>query len=84
VSIFVNPTQFNNPTDYQTYPTQLQQDIQILASLEVDVLFNPSEKDIYPDGNLLSIEPKLEIAKILEGKSRPGHFSGTLTVVLKL
>lgn len=84
VSIFVNPTQFNNPNDYQTYPNQLQQDIQILESLDVDVLFNPSEKDIYPDGNLLRIEPKLEIANILEGKSRPGHFSGMLTVVLKL
>ncbi|MDE4945062.1 pantoate--beta-alanine ligase, partial [Francisella tularensis] len=61
-----------------------QQDIQLLASLEVDVLFNPSEKDIFPDGNLLRIVPKLEIANILEGKSRPGHFSGTLNVVLKL
>ncbi|MDE4990604.1 pantoate--beta-alanine ligase, partial [Francisella tularensis subsp. holarctica] len=43
-----------------------------------------SEKDINPDGNLLRIEPKLEIENILEGKSIPGHFSGTLTVVLKL
>ncbi|EET21098.1 pantoate-beta-alanine ligase [Francisella philomiragia subsp. philomiragia ATCC 25015] len=84
VSIFVNPTQFNNPNDYQTYPNQLQQDIQILESLDVDILFNPSEKDIYPDGNLLRIQPELEIANILEGKARPGHFSGMLTVVLKL
>lgn len=44
VSIFVNPTQFNNPNDYQTYPNQIQQDIQILESLDVDILFNPSEK----------------------------------------
>ena len=84
VSIFVNPTQFNNSNDYQTYPNQLQQDIQILESFGVDILLNPSEKDIYPDGNLLKIQPELEIANILEGKARPGHFSGMLTVVLKL
>ena len=84
VSIFVNPTQFNNQYDYQTYPNQLQQDTQILESLDVDVLFNPSEKDIYPDGNLLKIEPELAIANIFEGKARPRHFSGMLTVVLKL
>lgn len=84
VSIFVNPTQFNNQYDYQTYPNQLQQDIQILESLDIDILFNPSEKDIYPDGNLLKIQPDLEIANIFEGKARPGHFSGMLTVVLKL
>ncbi|MBK2008894.1 pantoate--beta-alanine ligase, partial [Francisella orientalis] len=62
VSIFVNPTQFNNPSDYQTYPNQLQQDIQILESLDIDVLFNPREKDIYPDGNLLRMQPELEIS----------------------
>lgn len=84
VSIFVNPTQFNNQYDYQTYPNQLQQDIQILESLDVDVLFNPSEKDIYPDGNLLKIEPELAIANIFEGKTRLRHFSRILIVVLKL
>lgn len=84
VSIFVNPTQFNNHHDFQTYPNNLEQDIKILESLEVDILFNPNQKDIYPDGDSLKILPNIEIANILEGKARPGHFSGMLTVVLKL
>ena len=84
VSIFVNPTQFNNHHDFQTYPNNLEQDIKILESLEVDILFNPCQKDIYPDGDSLKVLPNIEIANILEGKVRPGHFSGMLTVVLKL
>ncbi|ASG67835.1 pantothenate synthetase [Francisella halioticida] len=84
VSIFVNPTQFNSKYDFQTYPNHLQQDIEILESLRVDILFNPNQKDIYPDGDSLKIQPNVEIASILEGKARPGHFSGMLTVILKL
>ncbi|MED7788636.1 pantoate--beta-alanine ligase [Francisella sp. 19X1-34] len=83
VSIFVNPTQFNNQYDFQTYPNNLDQDIKILESLEVDILFNHNQKDIYPDGYTLKIEPNLDIANILEGESRPGHFSGVLTIILK-
>jgi pantoate--beta-alanine ligase len=87
VSIFVNPTQFNQPSDYEAYARTFAEDCAKLGSLEgaterVYVL-SPAEKDIYPDGYALKIT-ETEDAELLEGKFRPGHFTGMLTVVMKL
>jgi len=83
VSIFVNPIQFNSQNDLKNYPRTLTKDIGILNKLGVDILFNPSEKDIYPFNPTLSYTlPPL--AKQLCGTSRPGHFEGVITIIEKL
>ena len=83
VSIFVNPIQFNSQNDLKNYPRTLTKDINILNKLGVDILFNPSEKDIYPSNPTLSYTlPPL--AKQLCGASRPGHFEGVITIIEKL
>lgn len=83
VSIFVNPTQFNNKNDLRNYPITLENDIEILTRLKVDFLFNPTYKELYSDDyNYKVVETKF--SKILCGKYRPGHFEGVLTVVMKL
>ena len=83
VSIFVNPIQFNSQNDLKNYPRTLTKDIDILNKLGVDILFNPSEKDIYPSNPTLSYKlPPL--AKQLCGASRPGHFEGVITIIEKL
>ena len=83
VSIFVNPIQFNSQNDLKNYPRTLTKDINILNKLGVDILFNPSEKDIYPSNPTLSYKlPPL--AKQLCGASRPGHFEGVITIIEKL
>ena len=83
VSIFVNPIQFNSQIDLKNYPRTLTRDIDILNKLGVDILFNPSEKDIYPAIPTLSYTlPPL--AKQLCGASRPGHFEGVITIIEKL
>ena len=80
VSIFVNPIQFNSQNDLKNYPRTLTKDINILNKLGVDILFNPSEKDIYPSNPTLSYTlPPL--AKQLCGASRPGHFEGVITII---
>lgn len=83
-SIFVNPIQFNNPTDFEKYPITAESDIQMLKELHCDILFMPTVKEMYPNGF-----PDLKIMvgyqdTILEGKNRPGHFSGVAVVVAKL
>lgn len=84
-TIFVNPTQFNSPTDLAQYPRTLEDDLEILGSVGVDAVFVPSVSEMYPNGLVIDspIEPGLA-GEILEGKSRPGHFSGMLTVVHRL
>lgn len=86
VSIFVNPTQFNNKQDLDTYPNTLEQDKQFLEELDCDILFLPTIKDIYPnypEVDLLNINlGKLNTE--LEAKHRPGHFDGVATVVNRL
>tara|TARA_B100000767_G_scaffold130192_1_gene123650 strand:+ start:117 stop:956 length:840 start_codon:yes stop_codon:yes gene_type:complete len=83
VSIFVNPIQFNSQNDLNNYPRTLTKDIDILNKLEVDILFNPSEEDIYPSKPTLSYTlPPL--AKELCGASRSGHFEGVITIIDKL
>ncbi len=83
VSIFVNPTQFNNLDDFAKYPKTLEQDQEMLKTNEVDFLFLPTPESIYPDQFKYLVEEK-EKTNVLCGPTRPGHFSGVLTVVLKL
>jgi pantoate--beta-alanine ligase len=84
-SIFVNPTQFEKGADLETYPRTLGEDLQLLIEAGVDAVFIPSVEVMYPDGLVVdeTIDPGV-IGKILEGKSRPGHFLGMLSVVHKL
>ena len=83
VSIFVNPTQFGANEDLDSYPRQLQCDIKKLEEVGVDVLFHPTNEEMYPSGHKTCIQVK-EITKNLCGKSRPDLFNGVSTVVLKL
>lgn len=83
VSIFINPTQFNNPDDLKKYPNTFNQDLRLLKQLKVDFLFSPSYKSIYPDNYDYKVTEN-NFSKILCGKYRPGHFDGVLTIVLKL
>lgn len=82
-SIFVNPTQFGKNEDLGKYPKDIQGDIEKLDSIGVDAIFFPDEKVMYPEGFSTYIDIG-EITEILCGKSRPGHFKGVATVVLKL
>ena len=84
VSIFVNPTQFNNASDYDNYPSTIEADKQQLENAQVDFLFLPTDSTMYPSGNHFSITPNQAIATQLEGEKRPGHFAGMLTIVMKL
>jgi pantoate--beta-alanine ligase len=83
VSIFVNPTQFNNKEDLLKYPKNLNNDLLKLKKLEVDVVFTPKYVDLYPDNYDYKIS-ETNLSKILCGKYRPGHFEGVLTIVMKL
>ncbi|MDF1795952.1 MAG: pantoate--beta-alanine ligase [Coxiellaceae bacterium] len=83
VSIFVNPTQFNNPDDLQKYPRTLQQDLEQLKALDVDMVFIPAIQDMYPLEYRYQIK-EVKFSQKMEGQHRPGHFDGVLTVVLKL
>ncbi|HTQ61752.1 MAG TPA: pantoate--beta-alanine ligase [Candidatus Solibacter sp.] len=82
-SVFVNPKQFGPSEDYKKYPRTLEKDAEKLDAIGVDVLFAPEAADVYPDGfrTYVSVEG---ISERLEGRSRPGHFRGVATVVLKL
>jgi len=83
VSIFVNPTQFGPGEDLARYPRNLEKDLSLLAPLEVGVAFAPGVADVYPAGFDSFVEPGA-LAAALGGASRPGHFRGVATVVLKL
>jgi pantoate--beta-alanine ligase len=81
-SIFINPTQFNDPSDFDKYPVTIEKDIRLLASEGCDVLFLPSVPDMYPDGTNLTRTYDLGyLDTILEGSYRPGHFQGVATIV---
>ena len=83
VTIFVNPTQFAPEEDLDQYPRPLEQDLQLLADAGVDLVFVPEVQEVYPDGCTTSVNPP-PVARMLEGESRPTHFAGVATVVLKL
>jgi pantoate--beta-alanine ligase len=82
-SIFVNPTQFNDPKDFSQYPKTLEADLKALEKRGASAVFLPSERDIYPDSYRFRMTENL-FSKNLCGSHRPGHFDGVLTVVLKL
>lgn len=84
-SIFVNPLQFNNPEDFDKYPITIEKDISVLNEMQCDILFLPTEEEIYPDDVSRSKHYDLGyLENILEGKFRPGHFQGVCLVVEKL
>jgi pantoate--beta-alanine ligase len=84
-SIFVNPTQFNDPEDFKKYPITIETDIEMLESNGCDVLFLPSVNDIYPNGTTALPHYDLGFLEtVLEGKFRPGHFQGVCQVVQRL
>ncbi len=83
VSIFVNPTQFNQASDFERYPRTVEQDRSMLESQKVDYLFLPDTKELYQDDYQVQVTENT-ISTELEGYHRPGHFNGMLTVVLKL
>jgi len=82
-SIFVNRLQFGQTSDFDQYPRTLKEDLKFLEKNGVDVVFAPTEEDIYPVHQEFIIEPP-PLANILEGEFRPGFFSGVATLVLKL
>ena len=83
VSIFVNRMQFGPREDFDKYPRTLQADCDKLEAAGCNVVFAPDEREIYPEPQTYAVEPP-EIAQILDGAIRPGHFRGVATVVLKL
>ena len=84
-SIFVNPTQFNNPSDYQLYPKTIEQDIVKLEAAGCDALFLPAIAEMYPQGTTNLEQYDLGyLETLLEGKFRPGHFQGVCQVMFRL
>ncbi len=83
VSVFVNPTQFNNPTDLATYPRTEEADLALLEAAGVDVAFVPTVEEMYPepDTRVFDLGP---VAEVMEGAMRPGHFNGVAQVVSRL
>ena len=78
VSIFVNPLQFNNPTDLEKYPRHLERDLSLLSGLDVDAVWTPSSATIYPE-NFAEISLDLgNLDQVFEGYHRPGHFNGEI------
>ncbi len=82
-SVFVNPTQFNDPDDLLNYPRDREGDIKRATHAGIDVLWMPSETDIYPPGNATVVRVN-SLTERLCGASRPGHFDGVATVVTRL
>lgn len=83
-SIFVNPTQFNDPNDLAKYPRPIERDIQMLQHAKCDLLFMPEVEEMYPAGESSWNLDLGELDEILEAKHRPGHFQGVTQIVHKL
>ena len=83
VSIFVNPSQFNDPRDLERYPSTLDNDLALLESLGADHVIVPGAPELYPNGYRFRVEPDNN-APVMEGAYRPGFLQGVMTVVLKL
>ncbi|MCX8091331.1 MAG: pantoate--beta-alanine ligase [Verrucomicrobiae bacterium] len=87
VSIYVNPTQFGPGEDFARYPRDLQRDLALCRGEGVDVVFAPSDADMYPGrakGCFTTFVVEETLSRVMEGRSRPGHFRGVTTVVAKL
>ncbi|GAB4460941.1 MAG: pantoate--beta-alanine ligase [Armatimonadaceae bacterium] len=84
VSIFVNPTQFNDPADLEKYPRTLERDLELCAEAGVDLVFAPDASEMYPEGFSSKVVVEGSLTRLLEGEFRPGHFDGVTTVVAKL
>ena len=83
-SIFVNRLQFAPHEDFATYPRTFERDCELLAGSGCDIVFAPSDREIYPEAQGFTVKPPPELAGILEGAVRPDFFAGVCTVVLKL
>jgi len=83
LSIFVNPTQFNNPDDLANYPKTFEQDLALARKLGIDFILAPTQTELYPDNYHYQVH-ETALSTQLCGKYRPGHFTGVLSVVLKL
>jgi len=83
VSIYLNPTQFDNKDDLDNYPCQLDKDIEAIEKENVDIVFTPSTEEMFPDGFCTNVTQD-KLTDKLCGKFRPGHFKGVTTVVTKL
>jgi pantoate--beta-alanine ligase len=83
VSLFVNPTQFNQPEDFEAYPRDEERDASLAGQHGVDILFAPPEAEVYPGESVTTVEV-IGVTDEMEGKHRPGHFVGVATVVAKL
>ncbi len=84
VSIFVNRLQFGRDGDFDRYPRTLTRDCEMLESAGCDLVFAPSESELYPEPQHCLVQPQSALAQALEGAHRPGFFTGVCTVVLKL
>ncbi|MGQ1944382.1 pantoate--beta-alanine ligase [Ornithobacterium rhinotracheale] len=82
-SVFVNPTQFNNPEDLEKYPRHPEKDAELLESVNCDAVFFPTVEDIYPEGEKSESFDFNGLENQMEGKFRPGHFDGVGTIVNK-
>jgi pantoate--beta-alanine ligase len=82
-TIFVNPTQFNNPADLLKYPRTIERDTQLLKEVRCDVLFSPENEELYPEKSIVKLDFG-HLDKVMEGQFRPGHFSGVGLIVSKL
>lgn len=83
VSVFVNPTQFNDKTDLRNYPRTPEEDLALLTEAGADIVFMPSVEEIYPEPDTRQFDFG-EIDKVMEGATRPGHFNGVAQVVSRL
>ena len=83
VSVFVNPTQFNDPSDLQNYPRTLEKDEKLLQQNKCDILFAPGVDEMYPQPDTRTFDFGM-LDKVMEGPNRPGHFNGVAQIVSKL
>ena len=82
-SIYVNPTQFNDPVDFAKYPREYNSDLELLQSLDCDIVFLPTDEAMYPENHKPIDYEFSNYMNILEGEKRPGHFLGVVTIIHK-